>query len=75
MFVKQKSCYEQTSKEKHCSKAGKIPQAKQTNAVKKLLEDEYHLIGNEINVSGSKKHNVKLRKKTIYTEEIHNNDI
>lgn len=43
--------------------------------LKKLLEDEYHLIGNEINVLGSKKHNVKLRKKTIYTEEIHNNDI
>ncbi len=37
--------------------------------LKKLLETEYPLIGNETNVNTVKKHNIKLRKKTINVEE------
>jgi len=33
--------------------------------LKKLLEDEYPIVGNEINIIEPKKHNIKLRKKTI----------
>jgi TATA-box binding protein (TBP) (component of TFIID and TFIIIB) len=35
------------------------------NFLKKLLEAEYHEIGNQLNILEPKKHNTKLRKKTI----------
>jgi TATA-box binding protein (TBP) (component of TFIID and TFIIIB) len=39
------------------------------NFLKKLLETEYHEIGNQINIIEPKKHNTKLRKKTIHVLE------
>lgn len=35
------------------------------NFLKKLLETEYPEIGNQLNILEPKKHNTKLRKKTI----------
>ena len=39
------------------------------NFLKKLLETEYPEIGNQINIMEPKKHNTKLRKKTIHVLE------